>query len=749
MKKSCSKQTDHVIDAPGMGLSIIPTSKDKIPYKGWKEFQSVIPPTSYWMSHFKNGYYVGVVCGKVSGNLECIDIDMKNDPKGTIKDEYFELVPQDLLNKLIIQITVNKGYHLIYRCPDAVIENSHKLAWNSKDEVIIETRGEGGFFSTSRSDYKIIQGVLDLEKMVAEVPVITPQERELLLTVARSLTRYFPPAKGKAPAKDNASVPSSDDSEPSTPPPDYPDSLNASSTHKFEYKEPAINKFNDEYDILELFEKHDWDIVREDSEKIYLKRDGTLAPHSGCYFIGTKTFFCFSTSTGFEAGKPYNNFQVLQVLEGKNDYRTTLRLLPDLGFPLSSAPQKGQVTSGSLAKYLNDQGVRYDTFIQDLTLKGKAINELDYNTLSINLKDHFEQNISSKRFGEIILSHFTKKVNRINEFIEKKGDIKPQGIFEQWLDCIELNNSTIDPRCVLYMLKKWYVGMIAQALEGEFPNEFFLCLLSVDQGIGKTTLLRKYLLPEELQCYRKEHSLCLNDDFKVHMGQNLLIIDDEMDGRTWDADKTFKTLLSTKELLTRRKYDRNMSTIHRRCSFAGSGNNLAVVREKLNRRIIPIEIKKIHYDKIAAVNLDDLFMEAYNLYKEGFIYSYQNDDKNIIKQLYMDYMVPNDIDLILDEKIMPPLSEKDLWYITSLDLVSTISWMYPNFSRRINVASIGKMLSERGIHSVRKGKKRLSCYPISSTSQIWKDIDNNSTSYRLNCPDDDDITGIGKSLKLF
>lgn len=706
----CSNQTDHVVDTPGMGLSIIPTSKEKIPYKGWNEFQSVIPPTSYWMSHYKTGAYVGVICGKISGNLECIDIDVKNDPKGTIKDEYLELIPKDLLDRLLIQATVNKGYHLIYRCRDTVIEKSLKLAWNNANEVLIETRGEGGYFCTSKFEYKIIQGTLDLENQLAEVPVITPQERELLLTSARSLTRYFPAAI-KKPKKD-----------------------------QYVYTEPAVNKFNAEYNILETLDKHGWDVVKEDDSKIYLLREGSLAPHSGYYFKDTKTFFCFSTSTDFDTNKPYNHFQVLQVLEGKNDYKTTVRLLPDLGFPLSAASQRNKVKSDCIASYLNEQGVRYDTFIQDLTLNGVIINELDYNTLYINLKDHFGQSIPRPRFEEIIKSHYIEKVNRITDFIENMGDTKPQGIFEQWLDCIELSNPKVDPGRLLYMLKKWYVGMIAQALGGEFPNEFFLCLLSVEQGIGKTTLLRKYLLPEELQVYRKEHSLCFTEDFKVHMGQNLLIIDDEMDGRTWEADKTFKTVLSTKELLTRRKYDRRMSTIQRRCSFAGSGNNLAVVREKKNRRIIPIEIKDINYDKIAAVNFNDLFMEAYNLYKEGFKYSYQREDKGVIKQLYMDYILPNDIDLILDEQIIPSISDKDLRFITALDLAEKLACLYPNSSRRINVATIGKMLSERGIHSVRKGKKRLSCYPISSTSQIWEEIEKHSVSYRLNKPDEGFIT---------
>ena len=156
----------------------------------------------------------------------------------------------------------------------------------------------------------------------------------------------------------------------------------------------------------------------------------------------------------------------------------------------------------------------------------------------------------------------------------------PKGTFEKWLDCMTLKNKTIDKSVVLHFLKKWYVGLVAQTLDGEYPNEFFLCLLSAEQGIGKTTFLRKHTLPKDLQKYCAEHSLNFDDDFKVIMSQSILIIDDEMDGRTYEMEKTFNNTMSQGVLTTRRKYDRRISKIRRRCSFAGSGNNLNVIREQ-------------------------------------------------------------------------------------------------------------------------------------------------------------------------
>lgn len=693
-------------DSITLGLSIIPVSSAKQPFGKWKEYQSKIAPISLWHQHYQNQGTVGIITGKVSGNLEIIDVDVKNDPQKTIMTEYSDLIPDDLLRKLIIQTTPNNGFHLIYRCPEAVIGRSQKLALNSQQAVIIETRGEGGYFCTSRVNNEIKQGRLDLLNLDVEIPVITKQERQLLLDLARSLTRWFP-TEG-------------DD--------------NSESEKQFIYTtEPAINDFNNKYSIIDLFIKHNWSVVKQDDQKVFLKREGSSSPYSGYYFKETKTFFCFSTSTEFTPSKPYNHFQILKLLEGKNDYRTTVNLLPSFGFVIQSKSDK--ITSDDIANYLNNIGVRYDLFIQDLTFNGDIIDERLYNTIYINLKKHFEKEISRQRFEEVIKSEYINTVNPILEFIKTNSDRNPIGTFEKWLDCLELKNKSVDKSIVLEYLKRWYVGMIAQALDGQYPNEYFLTLISVEQGVGKTTFLRNYTLPTELHNYRKEHSLSFDDDFKVLMSQALLIVDDEMDGRTYEADKTFKNVLSNSNLTTRRKYDRRISTLKRRCSFAGSGNNLFVVREQQNRRIIPIEIEKIHFAKLGEIDLVDLFMEAYNLYVTGFKYSYQHSDRASLLKLYDDYVQKSDVDYLVDDNIQHPEMLGDIFYLTVLDIVLSLTNKYPSCSKRINVPTIGKMMVERGFQSSRKGEGKATCYAVSKSSRILPMLDDDSQSWRINYGD--------------
>ncbi len=310
----------------------------------------------------------------------------------------------------------------------------------------------------------------------------------------------------------------------------------------------------------------------------------------------------------------------------------------------------------------------------------------------------------------------------------KYNDRKPSGTFEKWMSCLTLKNQNIDKVSLIYFMKKWFVGMIAQALGGGYPNEFFLAFLSSKQGIGKTTLIRKYLLPKELQEYLKEMSISDDEDFKLIMSQCLLILDDEMDGRTLSEDKAFKAILSRMAIPLRRKYDRRISNLVRRCSFIGSGNNVNVVRERKNRRIIPIELESIDQKAIAEIDLIDLFMEGYHLYKSGFRYSYDGTDDENIDQLAGDYFLKSDLDEIIDEHLELPKNDKDVHLITPIEIMNGLNCQYPYLSRKITSPVIGKIMSDKGFQSKRYGANKITRYSISRSSSIMKYLDSGGAS---------------------
>ena len=58
------------------GFSVIPTKADKRPaLRSWTQYQKKAMSDEKAEQVFRNAYGLGIVCGVVSGNLECMDFD--------------------------------------------------------------------------------------------------------------------------------------------------------------------------------------------------------------------------------------------------------------------------------------------------------------------------------------------------------------------------------------------------------------------------------------------------------------------------------------------------------------------------------------------------------------------------------------------------------------------------------------------------------------------------------------------------
>lgn len=304
------------IEYTNLGISMIPVDKDNSPIGKWKDAQSrhLDPQNNYGFktSHFHG---IGVVAGKISGSLEIIDVDCKYDLTGTLFEDYknaiFEINPT-LLKKMVVEKTRNKGYHLIYRCEK--IDGNKKLAnrpateeekktKKEKEKVLIETRGEGGFFAVAPTPgYEFIYGSID------KIQTITPEERDVLFNCARTFTQVVDPIVEPRKTK-NSPAPS-----------DYSG-----------LKSP-FEDFNERGDITEYLLAEGWTETGKHGESLMFLRPGGDKQWSADYHTEKKLFYVFTQSSEFEANKAFNHSQVLATLKFNKDYSATAKFLLDKGF---------------------------------------------------------------------------------------------------------------------------------------------------------------------------------------------------------------------------------------------------------------------------------------------------------------------------------------------------------------------------------------------------------------------------------
>lgn len=314
------------------GVQFIPVRKNKKPYPdNWQQNK-----VEYDYSKAEG---VGLVCGRISGNVEAIDFDLKYDLTKNLMKDYCDTLKKlepELFEKMVIQKTISGGYHFIYKCSfiegnqklanRATIENerletykksyAHALdvqkktkseaeviAKNAKDSdkvrVLIETRGDGGYVVCYPTEnYKMMKGSLD------KIQTITPQERSTLINIAFTFNEVVKPSINKTlkPSKDFKGTTPGDD-------------------------------YNNRGQVVDLLEKHGWLAVGRRGNKILMKRPGdTKADHSGNFDEELNRFSVFSTSTVFEAQTSYMRYAVYAMLECDGDYSEAIKRLAAEGY---------------------------------------------------------------------------------------------------------------------------------------------------------------------------------------------------------------------------------------------------------------------------------------------------------------------------------------------------------------------------------------------------------------------------------
>lgn len=315
------------------GISIIPVRDKtigdelaKTPFKGyvWKQYQRRIITEQILFNDLDklNTEAVAIICGAVSGNLEIIDIDIKN--KADAAEKLFEsikLLYPEILNKLRIHKTPSGGFHLLYRSQLPVPGNK-KLAQRPnpnappKNLCFIETRGEGGYaVAPPAMGYTIVKE--------NELPILTELERSSLLQCCKELdetTDTIP-----LPAKTTA-------------------------TESEIYDVTPFDDFNNNCDAVAIAESEGWRALSKRSSRFtWFTRPGKTSGVSMSFNNEKRFFYCFTSSTDLQPDKGYTPANFLSILKFNNDKKLLYNYLVGLSYgKIKSEVEKRIVKKASI-----------------------------------------------------------------------------------------------------------------------------------------------------------------------------------------------------------------------------------------------------------------------------------------------------------------------------------------------------------------------------------------------------------------
>lgn len=312
------------------GFSVIPVDENKQPLCDWSKYQKKPMSNFEAKKLFRNAWGIALIC---YNQLEVLDFDLKYDLTGRLWYEYMEQVPQELRSKLLVNKTMNGGYHILYLCDktennlklaqrastaeekhvtylrnylnDSTREKSLKIASQDLIRVLIETRGGkdgvGG-------GYVLIPPTEGYERVEGKLGKITPEERDFLHNLAKSFDTYT--------------------------------DLRASNLKRPDankYKEKIDNPFDDynnKTDILDLMTGYGWTVVGETNSLLRLKRPGdTKSKSSAAIFKNNNIIKVFSTSHVLYNGDTgCSPSKVFIELECNGDTKLAYKQLVNLGY---------------------------------------------------------------------------------------------------------------------------------------------------------------------------------------------------------------------------------------------------------------------------------------------------------------------------------------------------------------------------------------------------------------------------------
>jgi len=260
--------------------------------------------------------------------------------------------------------------------------------------------------------------------------------------------------------------------------------------------------------------------------------------------------------------------------------------------------------------------LKRNVITRKLENNGRILDEIDLNTMYLDAKVLFDE-LNFELFMKVLFSNNTSQYNPLLEWFENNTG-HYTGVIDAFFGCFDT------PDDIKYFGKKWLVGVIS-AIHG-IHSPLMLILAGEKQGTGKTEAFRR-MLPKELKAYYAESKLDAGKDDEILMTQKLIIMDDEMGGKSKKESKRLKELTSKQTFTLREPYGKMNVDLDRLAVLCGTTNDLQILNDPTgNRRQLPMLINGIDFNAYNLVDKRQLLIEAYNLYKSGFEWQLSRED---------------------------------------------------------------------------------------------------------------------------
>lgn len=274
--------------------------------------------------------------------------------------------------------------------------------------------------------------------------------------------------------------------------------------------------------------------------------------------------------------------------------------------------------------------------------------------------------------------------------------------------------------------KKWLVRAVKCSLVPSFFNKQAFILVSDTQNCGKSTFCR-FLCPPVLGDYIAEN-IAIDKDSRLLLATNFLINLDELSTLSKFELNSLKSLFSKDKINERLPYDRRNSILMRRANFIGSTNMAEFLSDETGSvRWLCFYISNIDFNYSQDININDVYSQAYFLYKNNYDCNMSANDVKMMGQQNREYFMHYvELDLI-QKYLLPGTNSTDSDFMTTTDILLYLQ-DFTNNTVKLNPVTLGKCLKFMGFEKSKSGPVRTSGYYIYKKISVFL---NDSTNHQF------------------
>jgi hypothetical protein len=392
-----------------------------------------------------------------------------------------------------------------------------------------------------------------------------------------------------------------------------------------------------------------------------------------------------------ECEEKYSN--CMETANGSVTIGSLFYILKEAGVPVNTSAVNKANDIKLVIDYLNNNfDIRYDSITNVIESSPKG--EEDYKT--INIDDLY---IRLKLLNFKITLIDLKSIVRSEEVLINYNPVAEYFNNLEWdggnhIEELAMHFKTDNDERWENQLRKMLVRSIACSLEGNTFNKHCIVLHSDKQNLGKTTFWR-WLCPEPFRTrhYFEGHLDPQSKDSIMYLGSSFMINLDELASIGKAGINHLKAMLTANGTMIRLPFQPQPEWVNRIANFVGSTNDNDFLIDVNNVRWIIVRVEDIDFDYSANLDVNQIWAEAMELYKDGFDYVLNTEEISENEEMANAYKaISTEQELIM--KYFEPADKKDGFFIQNADIATTLRDL--NQSLNIQIKYISNEMKKAG-----------------------------------------------------